>query len=125
VGSDAAITPAESSTLLGWGRSLTRSAELPPGPHRLILEKPSWEARLMPQEEPVPGSINSLRRPQRAWTVLQQEHIATLDQLRAAAGRIERFDNIGRKTAQTIRAELSRIKSNDKPRHYQGHWARP
>jgi hypothetical protein len=47
----------------------------------------------MLQEETVPGPIDGLRLPLRAWKVLQREHITTLDQLRAAAGRIERFEN--------------------------------
>jgi hypothetical protein len=41
--------------------------------------------------------------------VLQEEHIATLDRLRAVADRIERFDGIGSKMAGMIRAELARI----------------
>jgi DNA-directed RNA polymerase alpha subunit len=63
----------------------------------------------MLQEETVPGPIDGLRLPLRAWKVLQREHITTLDQLRAAAGRIERFENIGSKTARTIRTELARM----------------
>ncbi len=76
----------------------------------------------MLQEESIPGPIDGLRLPRRAWTVLQREHIMTLDQLRAAAGRIERFENIGRKTAQRIRAELARIQDREKLRHYRGQW---
>jgi DNA-directed RNA polymerase alpha subunit len=79
----------------------------------------------MPQDEPVPGPIEGLRLSRRAWKVLQQENITTLDQLRAVADRLERFDRIGPKTAQIIRAELARIKFRDKPRHYRGYWARP
>ena len=80
----------------------------------------------MPLDEPVPGPIDSLRLPRRAWKALQQENITTLDQLRSMAGRIERvLPGIGRKTAQRIRAELARITVSEKPRHYQGHWIRP
>jgi DNA-directed RNA polymerase alpha subunit len=80
----------------------------------------------MPLDEPVPGPIDSLRLPRRAWKALQQENITTLDQLRAVADRLERvLPGIGGKTALTIRAELARIKFREKPRHYRGHWARP
>ena len=79
----------------------------------------------MPLDEPVPGPIDGLRLPRRAWKALQQENIITLDQLRAVAGRIERvLPGIGSKTAETIRAELARTQVRDKPRHYRGHWAR-
>ena len=71
----------------------------------------------MLQDEPIPGPIDGLRLPTRAWKALQQENITTLDQLRAAADRIERFENIGPKIAQTIRAELARVASLDKTRH--------
>lgn len=74
-------------------------------------------------DKPVPGPIKGLRLPSRAWKALQRENITSLSQLRAVAGRIERFENIGRKTAKTIRAELARIKFREKPRHYRGHWA--
>jgi DNA-directed RNA polymerase alpha subunit len=72
----------------------------------------------MPQDQPIPGPIEGLRLPARAWTALQRENITTLDQLRAAADRLERFDRIGPKTAQTIRAELARVAAHEKPRHY-------
>jgi hypothetical protein len=76
------------------------------------------EASPMPQDEPIPGPIEGLRLPARVWTVLEREHITTLDQLRAAAGRIERFENVGPKTARIIRAELARVVPADKPRHH-------
>jgi DNA-directed RNA polymerase alpha subunit len=79
----------------------------------------------MPLDEPVPGPIDGLRLPRRAWRVLQQESITTLDQLRAVADQLERFDRIGSKTARTIQAELARITVSEKPRHYRSHWARP
>jgi hypothetical protein len=79
----------------------------------------------MLQDKPISGPIDGLRLPKRAWKVLQQENITTLDRLRAVADRIERFDNIGHKTALTIRAELARMKPRAKPRHYRGDWGRP
>ncbi len=90
-----------------------------------MLELPRCEVRPMPQDVPVPGPIDGLRLPQRVWKVLQQENITTLDRLRAIADRIERLENVGAKTARTIRAELARIKFREKPRHYRGHWTRP
>jgi hypothetical protein len=80
----------------------------------------------MLQDELILGPIEGLRLPRRAWKVLQQENIITLDQLRAVAGGIEQvLPGIGCKTAQRIRAELARIQVREKPRHYRGHWARP
>jgi DNA-directed RNA polymerase alpha subunit len=80
----------------------------------------------MPLDEPVPGPIDGLRLPRRAWKVLQQENIITLDQLRAIADRLERvLPGIGGKTALTIRTELARVKVREKPRHYRGHWTGP
>jgi hypothetical protein len=61
---------------------------------------PSYPWRVC--EGPIPG----LRLSTRAWKALQWENITTLDQLRAAADQLERFDRIGPKTAQIIRAEL-------------------
>lgn len=72
----------------------------------------------MPQDDPIPGPIEGLRLPARAWKALQWENITTLDQLRAAADRIERFENIGRKMAQIIRSELARAAPLDQPRHH-------
>ena len=57
----------------------------------------------------IPGPIDGLRLPSRAWAVLQAENITTLDQLRAMAGRIDRLERIGPKTARTIRDELARV----------------
>jgi hypothetical protein len=59
-------------------------------------------------DETRPGPIKGLRLPPNAWYVLRRENIRTIHQLRAIAGRIERFEGIGAKTAQAIRAELSR-----------------
>jgi DNA-directed RNA polymerase alpha subunit len=64
----------------------------------------------MLQEEFISGPIDGLRLPRRAWKVLERENITSLDQLKAAAARIERVvPGIGRKTAQTIRTELVRV----------------
>jgi hypothetical protein len=60
-----------------------------------------WHVR----EGPIPG----LRLSTRAWKALQLENITTLDQLRAVADQLERFDRIGPKTAQIIQAELARV----------------
>jgi DNA-directed RNA polymerase alpha subunit len=80
----------------------------------------------MRPNEPISGPIEGLRLPRRAWTMLERENITTLDQLKAVANGIERVvPGIGRKMAQIIRAELVRIRFRAKPRHYQGHWARP
>jgi hypothetical protein len=55
-----------------------------------------------------PGPIDGLRLPPQIWAVLQRENIRTLDQLRAVAGRIDRFDGIGAKAAHIIREEIAR-----------------
>jgi Holliday junction resolvasome RuvABC DNA-binding subunit len=55
------------------------------------------------------GPIPGLRLPQQAWTVLERDNITTLDQLTAAADRIERVPGVGPKMAETIRAELARV----------------
>jgi hypothetical protein len=75
--------------------------------------------------EPIPGPINGLHLPQRAWRALLLENITTLDRLTMVADRLERFDRIGPKTARTVRAELARMAFQEKPRHYRCHWARP
>jgi DNA-directed RNA polymerase alpha subunit len=91
----------------------------------LILELPRWEASQMLQDELIPGPIEGLHLPRRAWKVLQRENITTLDQLRTVADRIGRFENIGLKTARIIQAELARIWVRERPHHYRGHWTRP
>jgi DNA-directed RNA polymerase alpha subunit len=64
----------------------------------------------------IEGPIEDLLLPSKAWNALQRENIRTLDQLRALAGRIERFEGVGRKTALAIREELARVRSlEDKP----------
>ena len=55
------------------------------------------------------GPIRGLRLPLAAWNSLHDEGITTIDQLRAAADRLERMVGIGSKTAHVIRAELTRV----------------
>ena len=55
------------------------------------------------------GPIRGLRLPLNAWDVLWRENIATMEQLRALADRVHRFEGIGAKTAQIIREELARV----------------
>ena len=55
-----------------------------------------------------PGLIKDLCLPPKAWYVLRRENITTMSKLRAVAARLERFDGIGSKLAQAIRAELTR-----------------
>jgi predicted flap endonuclease-1-like 5' DNA nuclease len=55
------------------------------------------------------GPIRGLRLPLAAWNSLHDEGITTIDQLRAVADRLERMVGIGSKTAQVIRAELTRV----------------
>lgn len=77
----------------------------------------------MHPNEPVAGPIEGLDLPRRAWTVLEQEHITTLDQLKAVVARIERAaPGMGRKTAQTIRTELARVTAGERPSHYRIDW---
>jgi hypothetical protein len=45
---------------------------------------------------------------------LRKEKITTLDQLRAAVDWMERFEDIGPRTAHIIREELARLASPDK-----------
>jgi hypothetical protein len=59
------------------------------------------------------GHIAGLQLPYATWDVLMREGITTLDQFRAAAGQIEQFAGIGRKSAQIIREELARVAPPD------------
>jgi hypothetical protein len=59
--------------------------------------------------EPSEGLIEGLYLPQLAWDVFHREYIQTIDQLRAVAGQLERFDGIGPITAGVIRQELDRV----------------
>jgi hypothetical protein len=59
--------------------------------------------------EPSEGLIEGLYLPQLAWDVFHRENIQTIDQLRAVAGQLERFDGIGPITARVIRQELDRV----------------
>ena len=43
------------------------------------------------------------------WNSLRNENITTIDQLMAAAGRLERLVGIGPKAAQIIREEIARV----------------
>ena len=63
----------------------------------------------------VPGPIEGLHLPSRAWNTLRDENITTLDQLIMAASRIVRVTpGIGRKTAQRIRAELACVVASER-----------
>ena len=55
-----------------------------------------------------PGHIEGLLLPPNAWYAMRRGNIRTLEQLRAAADRLERFDGIGLKLARTISGELAR-----------------
>jgi hypothetical protein len=55
------------------------------------------------------GPIDGLHLPGAAWTALRRQHITTLDQLKAVAGRLEWFDGIGPTIAQAIREELAQV----------------
>ena len=61
------------------------------------------------QYETCEGTLEGLYLPCLAWDVFRREDIQTIDQLRAVAGQLERFDGIGSKTAQAIRLELDRV----------------
>jgi endonuclease III len=55
------------------------------------------------------GSIRGLRLPLPAWNGLQEAGITTIDQLKAAADRLERLPGIGVRLARVIREELARV----------------
>jgi hypothetical protein len=59
------------------------------------------------------GPIRGLRLPLSAWNRLHDEGITTLEQLKAAADRLERIPGIGVKTARLIREELARISASE------------
>jgi hypothetical protein len=60
-----------------------------------VLSALSQKVSQMPRhDETGPGSLNGLRLPPNAWYVLRRENIRTITQLRAIAGRIERFEGI-------------------------------
>jgi hypothetical protein len=63
----------------------------------------------MPSLECVNGPITGLRLPRHAWEGLRKHGIISIDQLRAAADRLERLERIGPKTARVVRQELARI----------------
>ena len=55
------------------------------------------------------GPIEGLYVPRLAWDVFDRENIQTIDQLRAVADQLERFEGIGPITARVIRQELDRV----------------
>ncbi len=59
------------------------------------------------------GPIGGLVLPPHAWYVLRRENIKSISKLRAVADHLERFNGIGPKRAQAIRAELDRVASPD------------
>jgi DNA-directed RNA polymerase alpha subunit len=66
----------------------------------------------MPHEAKyLPGPIEGLRLPARAWGALRREGITNLDQLMSVAYQIDQFPGIGAKMAQVIREELVRVMS--------------
>jgi Bacterial RNA polymerase, alpha chain C terminal domain len=71
----------------------------------------------MPHEaKTLPGPIEGLRLPARAWGALRREGIMNLDQLMTVAYQIDQFSGIGAKTAHVIREELVRVMSlNEQP----------
>jgi hypothetical protein len=57
------------------------------------------------------GPIPGLRLPHSAWIALERAGVTTLDQLTAVVDRIEHVAaGIGSKTAQTLRAEVARVR---------------
>jgi hypothetical protein len=86
----------------------------------------SQEASQMPHHDEIsPGPIEGLRLPPNAWHVLRRENIRTLNQLRAVAGRIERFEGVGPKTALATREELARVASFEERPSDEGRLRRP
>ena len=55
------------------------------------------------------GPISGLRLPRKTWDVLRRHSITTMDEIRAAADRVHRFEGIGPKTARLIREEIARV----------------
>jgi hypothetical protein len=55
------------------------------------------------------GPIRGIRLPLAAWNILHNEGITNIDQLTAAADRLERLPGIGLNLARVIREELARI----------------
>ncbi|WP_262269997.1 hypothetical protein [Microvirga yunnanensis] len=64
----------------------------------------------MPRHFPTcEGPIEGLYLPQLAWDVFQRENIQTIDELRAVADQLERFEGLGPITVRAIRQELDRV----------------
>jgi hypothetical protein len=55
------------------------------------------------------GPTRGIRLPLAAWNSLHNEDITTIDQLTAAADRLERIPGIGLNMARVIREELARV----------------
>ena len=55
------------------------------------------------------GPIGGLHLPLKTWHVLRRQAITTMDELQAAADRVQRFEGIGPKTARLIRDEIARV----------------
>ena len=64
----------------------------------------------MPRHLPTcEGPIEGLYLPQLAWDVFARENIQTIDELRAVADQLERFEGLGPITVRAIRQELDRV----------------
>jgi hypothetical protein len=59
------------------------------------------------------GPIRGLHLPLPVWSILSDEGITTIDQLRAVAEDLEQFPGIGPKLAQITREELARVSAPD------------
>ena len=66
------------------------------------------------------GPIEGLYLPQLAWDVFHRENIQTIDQLRAVAGQLERFEGFGPITVRAIRQELDRVAAPGEQIHGDG-----
>jgi DNA-directed RNA polymerase alpha subunit len=77
----------------------------------LLLVRDEQEVEPMPNhyKERWEGPIRGLRLPLAAWNSLHNEGITTIDQLTAAADRLERLPGIGLHMARVIREELARV----------------
>jgi hypothetical protein len=61
------------------------------------------------------GPIRGIRLPLAAWNSLHNEGITTIDQLTAAADRLEPIPGIGLNMAQVIREELACVSAVEQP----------
>jgi DNA-directed RNA polymerase alpha subunit len=93
------------------GQPAPLEGAIAPGASRRDPQAVEQEASRMPRsEEKIPGPIEGLRLPQRAWAMLRRENITTIDRLRAVADRLQRFEGVGFRTALAIREEIARAK---------------